>query len=197
MERKHLFPIVGILVAVTVAALFLAAVSPVPSAPLKQNLYKRTFDDLQGLLSLDVVIHYETEADGTWRRSNAARYNVTVLVKPTYVKESVISKVNVIRWGVGGIHSTSVAPTWGGWANLAEEPAPIDYGLELMGFWLNQSAWRVVSQVYQVDWPDYTPRTAQSDPKTLFFWFVIREILTNGTSRISNWGDYLSIDWAG
>ncbi len=184
MERKHLFPIVGILVAVIVAALFLAAVSPAPSAPLKQNLYKRTFDDLQGLLSLDVIINYETEADGTWRRSTLARYNVTVLVKPTYVKESVISKVNVIRWRVGGIHYTSVAL--------------IDYRLELMGFWLNQSAWRVVSQVYQVDWGDYPrPPRIENAPKTLFFWFMIREILTNGTSRIFNWGDYLSIDWSG
>ena len=158
---------------------------------MKQNLCTKSFDDQQGLLNLDAIIYYETEEDGTWMRSSTAKYNVTVLVKPIYVKESDISKVNVIRWSISGIDHAL-----GGWPYLLEEPPPIDYGIELMGFWLNQSAWQVASHVFQVDWPYYAPREPGAT-WTISFWFVIREILTNGTSRILNWGDSLFIYWSG
>jgi len=107
------------------------------------------------------------------------------------VKENAISRVNVIRWGISGIDHA-----YGGWPDLAEEPPPIDYGIELMGFWLNQSAWRVASEVFQIEWPAYVPRQAGA-AWTISFWFVIREILTNGTSRMLNWGDSLFIYWSG
>ena len=190
-KKRARFAVVGIIAAVIIIALFLIRFFPPSRGPLKQNEYKRTFDDQQGLLTLDAIIHYETEDDGTWRRSDVAKYNVTVLVKPIYVKESVISKVNVIRWSISGIDHA-----FGGWPDLAEEPPPIDYGIELMGFWLNQSAWRVASQVFQIEWPYFVPREAGAT-WTISFWFVIREILTNGTSRIFNWGDSLFIYWSG
>ena len=190
-KKRTRFAVAGIIVAVIIISAFLIAFFPPPRGPLKQNLYKRAFDDQQGLLSLDAIIHYETEEDGTWRRSDVAKYNVTVLVKPTYLKESVISKVNVIRWSISGIDHA-----FGGWPDHAEEPPPIDYGIELMGFWLNQSAWRVASQVFQIEWPYFVPREAGAT-WTISFWFVIREILTNGTSRIFNWGDSLFIYWSG
>jgi hypothetical protein len=164
---------------------------PARSGPLKENLSTKSFDDQQGLLSLDAIIHYESEEDGTWRRLTGAKYNVTVLVKPTYVKESDISQVNVIHWSISGIDHA-----FGGWPYLLEELPPIDYGIELMGFWLNQSAWQVASDVFHVDWPYYTPREPGAT-WTISFWFVIREILTNGTSRILNWGDSLFIYWSG
>lgn len=190
-RKRARFAVVGIIAAVIIMALVLVALFPLPRGPLKQNEYKKTFDDQQGLLSLDAIIHYETEEDGTWRRSDVAKYNVTVLVKPTYVKESVISKVNVIHWWIIGIDHTR-----GGWQYLAEELPPIDYGIELMGFWMNQSAWHVASQVCQFEWRHYIPREANAT-WTISFWFVIREILTNGTSRIFNWGDSLFIYWSG
>ena len=190
-KKRARFAVVGIIAAVIIIALFLIRFFPPPRGPLKQNEYKRTFDDLQGLLSLDAIIHYETEEDGTWRRSDVAKYNVTVFVKPTYVKESVISKVNVIRWYIIGLENVS-----GGWLGPADEPPPIDYGIELMGFWMNQSAWHVASQVCQFEWPYYAPREAGAT-WTISFWFVIREILANGTSRSFNWADSLFIYWSG
>ena len=183
------FAVVGIVVAVLIITAFLVAFFSPPRGPLKQNVYKWAFDDRQGLLSLDAIIHYETEADGTWRRSEAAKYNITFLVKPTYVKESVISKVNVIHWSISGIYRVSGT-------NLPEEPPPTAYEIELMDFWLNQSSWRVASQVYQVEWPYFIPHTA-GDTHTITFWFAIRETLTNGTSKNLNWGDSLFIYMSG
>jgi len=186
--REKILLTVGFLVVVIVLALFLVACFPTPRALLKQNVYERTFNDMWGSISLDVIVHYETEADGTWSRSSEGKYNITVLIKPTYVNESVISECNVIRWRVGG-GPISIA---GGWLYLTEEPAPIDYGLDLMSFWLNQSVWCVVSQVYHLN-PSHYPRGVQ-DQSILTFWFMIREILTNGTSRIFNVGDFLSVE---
>jgi len=145
MERKYLFLIVGISTAIIVVALLFVAFFLTPQRILKENLYTKEFGDLSGLLRLDVIIHYETESDGTWRRTSQARYNITVFVKLTYVNESVMSKLKVIYWGVGGI-PTSI---WGGWVEDIPQSAPIDYGSDLMGFWFNQSAWRVGSDIYQ------------------------------------------------
>lgn len=142
------------------------------------------------MLNLDAIIYYETEEDGTWRKLTGAKYNVTVFVKPTYVKESNISNVKIIRWTISGIDFAS-----GGWSNPDEEP-PLDYGIELMDFWLNQSEWRVASDIFHVDWSYYAPPEPNAT-WTISFWFVIREILTNGTSRILNWGDSLFINWSG
>ena len=182
----------GIAVSVVIAtALIIEFFPPARSGPLKQNLWTKSFNDEQRLLSLETTIYYETEEDGTWMRLNGAKYNVTVLVKPTYVKESNISNVKIIRWTISGIDSTP-----GGWPYLLEEPPPIDYGIELMDFWQNQSAWLVASDIFHVDWPYYSPREP-GDTWNISFWFVIREILINGTSRIFNWGDTLFINWSG
>jgi len=190
-KKRTRLAVVGIAVAVVItAAFFIEFFPPARSGPLKQNLWTKSFDDQQGLLSLETTIDYETEEDGTWKSLNGAKYNVTVLVKPTYVKESNISNVKIIHWSISGI---DFAP--GGWPYLLEEPPPIDYGIELMDFWSNQSGWRVASQIFQVDWPYYAPRYSGAS-WTISFWFVIREILTNGTSRILNWGDSLLINWS-
>jgi len=189
--RENILLTVGFLVAVIVLALFLVVYFPTPRGPLKQNLYERSFNDMWGSISLDVIIHYEAEADDTWSRSSEGEYNITVLVKPTYVNENVISRFNVIHWGVGG----GPLSITGGWPHLAEEPAPIDYGLDLMRFWLNQSVWCVVSQVYQFN-PSHYPPGIQ-DQSILTFEFMIREVLTNDTTRPFNMGDFLSVDISG
>jgi len=191
-KKRTRLAVVGIAVSVVItAAFFIEFFPPARSGPLKQNLWTKSFDDQQGLLSLETTIYYETEEDGTWRRLTAAKYNVTVLVKPTFVKESNISNVKIIHWSISGIDHAI-----GGWPYLLEEPPPIDYGIELMGFWLNQSAWQVASDIFHVDWPYYAPREPGAT-WAISFWFVIREILTNGTSRILNWGDSLFISWSG
>jgi hypothetical protein len=190
-KRTRLVVAGTIIAVIIITAVLVEFFPPARSGPLKENLWTKSFDDQQGLLSLDAIIQYETEEDGTWRRLTGAKYNTTVLVKPTYVKESDISKVNVIRWTISGIDHAS-----GGWPYLSEELPPIDYGIELMGIWLNQSAWQVASDVFHVDWPYYAPREPNAT-WTVSFWFVIREILTNGTSRILNWGDSLFIYWSG
>jgi len=189
-KKRIRLAVAGTIIAViAITAVLVAFFSP-RSGPLKQNMYTKSFDDQQGLLSLDAIILYETEEDGTWRTRTGAKYNVTVLVKPTYVKESNISNVKIIRWSISGIDS---AP--GGWPYLLEEPPPIDYGIELMDFWQNQSAWQVASDIFRVDWPYYVPREPGAT-WTISFWFVIRETFINGTSRILNWGDSLFIYWA-
>jgi len=189
--RENILLTVGFLVAVIVLALFLVVCFSTPRAPLKQNMYERSFSDMWGSIGLDVIIHYETEADDTWSRSSEGKYNITVLLKPTYVNESVISKFNVIHWGVGG----GPISITGGWPYLTEEPAPIDYGLDLMSFWLNQSVWCVVSQVYHLN-PSHYPPGIQ-DQSILTFGFMIREVLTNGTTRLFNMGDFLSVEISG
>ncbi len=189
--RENTLRTVGLFVAVIVSSLFLVACFTIPRAPLKQNLYERSFSDMWGSISLDVIIHYETEADGTWSRSTEGEYNLTVLVKPTYVNETVVSKFNVIHWGVGG----GPLSITGGWSYLTEEPAPIDYGLDLMSFWLNQSVWCVVSQVCQFN-PSHYPRGIQ-DQSILTFEFMIREVLANDTTRPFNMGDFLSVEISG
>jgi len=187
MERKHLFLIVGTLTTIVTVAILSAAYFPTPHRVLKQNFYKKSFTDVRGLLSLDIVIHYETETDGTWRRGSQASYNITVLVKPTYVNESVMSSVKVIHWEVGD-PITMV----GGWTFFPAEAAPMDYGIDLMGFWFNQSDWCVVSKIHQPSITYYPPAPLQ-DQNILTYYFIIREILTDGSNNLFNLGDFFSI----
>jgi len=188
MERKRLLLITGIFIVIVVAALFFAAYFPTPHKVLKQNLYRKAFTDYPfGLMNLDVIIHYETETDGTWRRSSQASYNITVLVKPTYVNESVMSSVKVIHWEVGDL-ITMV----GGWSFFPAESAPMDYGIDLMDFWFNQSDWCVVSKIHHPSITYYPPAPLQ-DQNILTYYLIIREILTDGSNNLFNFGDFFSI----
>jgi len=186
MRRKQLLLIAGIFIALMAVALFFAAYLPTPSRVLKQNMYSKTFSDLRRLLSLDVIIHYETEADGTWKRGSQDRYNITILVKPTYMNESALSKVRIIYWEVG-----DPLPISSGAEYLPAESTPIDFGIDLMGFWANQSAWRAVTRLHQPSTTYYPP--VQLGQNDLTYHFLIREILTDGASNIFNIGDFLSI----
>ena len=186
--------IAAISVAVVATALLLATAFPNPPKTLKQNLYQKTFTDYPyELVSLDVIILYETETDGTWRSYwrdpwgglPTAAYNITILIKPNYINESMISNVNTLDWQIGTPIATS------GGVYYPAQAAPLDWGINLMGFWSNRSAWCVVNKPCYPYLVDYTGRTLEST--NINYHFTIREIQTNGTRFIFGVDDIISV----
>ena len=194
--------IAAISVAVIATALLLAAAFPNPPKTLKQNLYQKTFTDYPyELVSLDVIIPYETETDGTWRGRwrdpwgglPAEAYNITVLIKPNYISESMISNVNVIDWQLGAERPIASGPSEGHY--YPGQAAPVDWGTNLMGFWSNRSAWCAASELCYPYLFDSTGRILEST--NINYHFTIREIQTNGTRFIFGVDDIISVPVSG
>lgn len=192
MTRRLIIAVVSIAVIATVILL----VKSFPTTPtsLKQNLYQKKFTDYPyELVSLDVIILYETETDGTWRsywRSSwgipSAEYNITVLVKPKYINESMISNVNIIDWVIGA--DDPIAQSWSYYPSQA---APVDWGTNLMDFWSNRSAFCVVSKICipMATGSSGFPRESTN----INYHFSIRTIQTNGTRFIFILDDFFLI----
>jgi len=196
-HKRLIIAVISVVVVAT--ALLLAAAFPNPPRPLKQNLYQKTFTDYPyGLVSLDVIILYETETDGTWSSYGmspwtgglpTAAYNITVLIKPNYINESIISNLNVIDWQLGAERPIASGPSEGHY--YPAQAAPVDWGTNLMGFWSNRSAWCAVSELCYPDLFDSTGRTLEST--NINYHFAIREIQTNGTRFIFGVDDIISV----
>ena len=100
------------------------------------------------------------------------------------MNDSVLSKVKVIYWEVGGLGR-------GESEYLPAESTPLDFGIDLMGFWSSQSAWCAVRTLYR---PSIIAMfSPPPDHWDIIYHFLIREILTNGTNSISIAGDSLAI----
>ncbi len=200
-SAKHTrLKIAAIIIAIIATALILATAFPNPPRQLKQNLYQKTFTDHPyDLVSLDVIILYETETDGTWRGRwrdpwgglPAEVYNITVLISPNYINESMISNVNVLDWEIGAGNSFAKS---GSYYHPAQA-APVDWGTNLMGFWSNRNAWCVVSQLCYPYLFDSTGRILEFT--NIYYHFAIREIQTNGTRFIFGVDDIFSVPVSG
>jgi hypothetical protein len=202
-NRKGVRTVAVISVGVVATALFLVVAFPNPPRPLKQNLYQKTFTDYPyELVSLDVIILYETEDDGTWSAyrlntwpaggSPTAGYNITVLIKMNYVSESIISNLNVIDWQLGADSPIADGPTEGHY--YPAQAAPLDWGASLMGFWSNRSTWRAVSTLCYPNIFDYSGVRESSN---INYHFTIREIQTNGTRYIFGADDIILVPVSG
>jgi len=184
--------------AVIATALLLAAAFPNPPRTLKQNLYQKTFTDYPyELVSLDVIILYETETDGTWSSYGISpwgglpttAYNITVLIKPNYINESMISNLNVLDREIGA--DNPIGEIWG---YHPAQAAPVDSGINLMDFWSNRSAWCALSKLC---YPDVFDSTGLRESTNINYHFVIREIQTNGTRFIFGVDDVISVPVSG
>jgi hypothetical protein len=185
-------------VAVVATALLLAVAFPSPSKRLTQNLYRKTFTDYPyELVSLDVIILYETDTDGTWsshgrspwRGLPTIAYDITVLIKPNYINESIISNLNVIDWQLGA--DNPIASSGGYYPAQA---APVDWGTSLLVFWSNRSAWCAVNTLCYPDIFDYT---GVRESTNINYHFTIREIQTNGTRYLFGVDDIISVPVSG
>jgi hypothetical protein len=197
-SHKGVRTVAIISVGVIATALLLAVAFPNPPKQLKQNMYTKTFTDYPyELVSLDVIILYETEADGTWSSYGISpwgglpttAYNVTVLIKPSYVNESTISSLNVTdrRIDPGG-GFLSYYP--------GQQGAPVYYEINLMDFWSNRSVWCALNTpVYPDVYDDSTGRLLESI--NIDYHFVIREIQTNGTRYLFGIDDVISVPVSG
>ena len=183
--RKNIHLAAIVLSATIVTSLLLVSLSlsyPI-APPLKQNVYTKTFTDSKDLVSLDVIIYYETELDGTWRvmHWSGKAYNVTVLVKPTFINTSVVSMLRILqchagvpyRWDAVVHYLGEYHPVWS---------TPLDYGIDLNPYWTNNTAWTAGSGMATYAKGD--PSQFSFDYVPLWYHFVLRLIREDGTREI-------------
>lgn len=183
MKKLHLVVTIVATASTMLLILGLHRLSYLLAAPLKENFYTRNFTDSRALVSLDVIIYYETELDGTWQvwygaSAGNPAYNVTVLVKPTFINTTAVSMLRVIEGLINGGQVADVPGTC-----HPADSAPLDWGMDMMPLWINNSTW--VAQSERVtSWSRTTLNFYNLDYVPLEYHFVLRLIRTDGTREI-------------
>jgi hypothetical protein len=186
--RKNVL-LTAVVVITTMATMLILAslhLSYPATPPLKQNIYTKTFTDWGQLVSLDVIVYYETEEDGTWLASyyGYKDYNVTVLVKPTFINTSALSMVRILYYYVRPPYFSAL-PVY---HHLVEcHPAsatPLDYGIDLNPYWTNNTTWIAASGTAQPAVVNLKRFSPSLEYAPFSYHFVLRSIQTDGTREI-------------
>lgn len=186
-KNIHLAAIVVATTIVTSLLLVSLYLSYPVAPPLKQNISTKTFTDSRHLVSLDIIIYYETELDGTWRTGLFAgkEYNVTILLKPTFINTSAVSMLRLLQCNpYFHPECVDVMPAY---------LTPLEYGIDLYPYWTNNTTCVVAS------WVQRAARVTQSltgkklDYFSLTYHFVFRLIQTDATREIFVAGDTIRI----
>ena len=183
MKKLHLAIIIVATASAILLILGLHRLSYLLAAPLKENFYTRTFTDSRALVSLDVTIYYETELDGTWQVWYGASpgnpaYNVTILIKPTFINTTAVSMLRAIEGLINGWQVTDGPGTY-----HPADSAPLDWGMDMVPLWRNNSTW-VVKSERVTSWSRTTLNFYNLDYVPLEYHFVLRLIRTDGTREI-------------
>lgn len=183
MKKLHLAIIIVAKASTMLLILGLHRLSYLLAAPLKENFYTRSFTDSRALVSLDVIIYYETELDGTWQVWYGASpgnpaYNVTVPVKPTFINTTAVSMLRVIE---GLIDGGQVADVPGSYVPI--DSALLDWGMDMIPLWISNSTW-VARSERVTSWSRMTLNFYNLDYIPLEYHFVLRLIQTDGTREI-------------
>ncbi len=183
MKKLHLAIIIVAKASTMLLILGLHRLSYLLAAPLKENFYTRNFTDSRALVSLDVIIYYETELDGTWQvwygaSRGSPAYNVTVPVKPTFINTTAVSMLRVIE---GLIDGGQVADVPGSYVPI--DSALLDWGMDMIPLWISNSTW-VARSERVTSWSRMTLNFYNLDYIPLEYHFVLRLIQTDGTREI-------------
>ncbi len=183
MKKLHLAIIIVATASTILLILGLHRLSYLLAAPLKENFYTRNFTDSRALVSLDVIIYYETELDGTWQvwygaSAGNPAYNVTVLVKPTFINTTAVSMLRVIEGLIDGGQVADVAGSY-----MPIDSAPLDWGMDMIPLWMDNSTW-VARSERVTSWSRTTLNFYKLDYIPLEYHFVLRLVRTDGTREI-------------
>ena len=183
MKKLHLAIIIVAKASTILLILGLHRLSYLLAAPLKENFYTRNFTASRALVSLDVIIYCETELDGTWQvwygaSAGNPAYNVTALVRPTFINTTAVSMLRVIEGLIDGGQVADVPGTY-----HPIDSTPLDWGVDMIPLWINNSTW-VARSERVTSWSRTNLNFYNLDYIPLEYHFVLRLIQTDGTQEI-------------
>jgi hypothetical protein len=186
--RKNILLTTVVVIAAMATMLILASLylSYPVAPPLKQNIYTKTFTDSRNLVSLDVIVYYETEEDGTWLASyyGYKEYNVTVLVKPTFINTSALSMVRILYYEVSPPYFSALTVYHHLIKYHGGSATPLDYGIDLNPYWTNNTSWIAAIGTVRPAVVNLKPFSPSLEYAPFSYHFVLRSVQTDGTREI-------------